>query len=647
MTDPDRGDTLDSSVSTIESNNLEQVLDALSAAARDPDVLVYSTVLDIHLSEPKRYTTEEREQLLGHILETLRENEKLVYEIGWDLPSLLVPYVDSDYDFKGPIRDAPCVYKVLKIFELLALHGNPKELFLKSTELLSSIKSDVPGLDIFILEKFYDVKIFCLFELVDSCLKRIETLYPLRFLAIAAAAFINAIYINPCETNLAAQFFWKRLYLFARNYKSPPTPKNPDGLPEDLARIKDDEEYLQRLLLTAFITEGINLVARRWAVSYLVDLFTYLQASLANNVEGYVVEMPVLDRLYELALSFDMELSTEFKNFVKQSNELVKEPETEDVSGLFQALMADYEATFATSLVTSSKKVVDSKFGVLSLYTHHVCTTRRFDVPFTFKDALSITFRLVVPAFVNPKLFHKGHQDLAVFWIWYVIHSGARSDVEKEIASISHTLLATFFQALLHILVTNPASPNFRFVTLTLLTRLLSLSPQGTAYSFVLDTLRNCPYENIKAALVGVFKELVTKEREGALDLAMAQLTVSETAPPLPPRDKKTYIELTSLRFAEVLALVKQSAQATLRRSDAEVVFNAQSLPTLLALLNFLISVKSLPVFVEHKSAIEDITASLLSDKSALDAQWKNDASKATLLNGVGLVGIAIDRIKA
>ena len=70
------------------------------------DFLSYSTLLDIYLNDPTKYSNEEKEQLLGHILTILSENKQLTYEIGWDLPQLLILYVDSDYEFNGPIRDS-------------------------------------------------------------------------------------------------------------------------------------------------------------------------------------------------------------------------------------------------------------------------------------------------------------------------------------------------------------------------------------------------------------------------------------------------------------------------------------------------------------------------------------------------------------
>ena len=86
-------------------------------------------LLDIYLNDPTKYSNDEKEQLMGHLLDILTNNKDLTFEIGWDLPQLVILYIESDYDFKGPIRSSPCVYKILKIFETLAINGTLRNCF--------------------------------------------------------------------------------------------------------------------------------------------------------------------------------------------------------------------------------------------------------------------------------------------------------------------------------------------------------------------------------------------------------------------------------------------------------------------------------------------------------------------------------------
>lgn len=130
MSESDTSSVTNASESTIETFEFDKVLKSLELAVEDinesKDYLSYSTLLDIYLSDPYKYSYEEREELLEHLLTILSNNTELTYEIGWDLPNLLILYVDLNFQFDASIRDAPNVYKVLKIFECLALNGNPK-----------------------------------------------------------------------------------------------------------------------------------------------------------------------------------------------------------------------------------------------------------------------------------------------------------------------------------------------------------------------------------------------------------------------------------------------------------------------------------------------------------------------------------------
>lgn len=683
MSDTEVDNSLDSD-STIETVQFESVLLALQLAAQDAketgDFLSYSTVLDVYLSEPNRYSEFEREQLLSHLLQILLENTDIVYEVGWDIPSLLISYIDSDMSLKVSLRQTPCVYKVLKIFEVLAHHGNPKELFLKSTELLSSIKISHNTSDSSRNEKFYDLKVYCIFELIDSCMRRIHTLYPSRFLAMTVTSFINSIYINPVTNAEAANFIWKRLYTFARNYTRPPLPADAKCSPEELAKICEDEDYLQRKLLTAFITESINLAVRSSPVGYSVDLFNYLQLVLPSGVKytnNYQLLFPVLDRLHELALSFDMNLTSDFEDFVLSSRKLVETPlKGEDVSSLFEVLVIDYQKLFAQSLVsTENSAVSDSLAGKLILFTHSVAVSRDFTkVSISIADALAITLRLAVPGMVHEAFISRGQFDVAVFWSWYAIHkmyaTHSSPKVEVLISAIPETLLLTYFQSLLFMIISSHAFPYYRFVMLTLLTKLLSLAPEDIAYKFIMDSLRHCPYENIKAALVGVLKELFTKDKatfdsiadslnavqleesktkdsesgEGTTESASKDIKVS---PPLPAREAKAtsrYFALTDSRIAEIFELADEKIEITFPETDSGLDLSPAALPTLSALLNLLVVLKP---SISETTKLKAVTDAVLLRVSRIETQWKDDPSKTEAVNTVRLLTITIDRINA
>lgn len=668
MSQSDYDNALDTSDATLEDAKFEKVLGSLQLAAQDAkdsgDFLSYSTVLDIYLSDPSRYTIEEREELLSHVLAILSEDLDLVYEIGWDLPSLFIPFLDSDYDMSGPIRLVPCAYKVLKLFELLAHDGNPKELFLKCTELLNSIKvTDHVSNNPEVAHKYYDIKVYCIFELIDSCLRRIHTMFPLRFLGMTVTSFINSIYLNPLKSLTEAAFIWKRLYTFARNYTRPPLPEKIDVTPEELAKINEDEDYLQRKLLTGFLTEAINLVLRYLILGFSVAYFNVLlqnlpaESKLAND---FVLGIPVLDRLYELALSFDLNLESAFAGFLDSTDKLLdftleSGKLDDDITGeLFETLVVDYQKTFAHSLVdTLANEVTDSLGGSLNLYVYSVASQNQFDkIDISIPQAIAIGLRLVIPGLVHSTFCNRGLHDLSVLCSWIAILSADKRTVEVELAKIPSVILRSYYQAILFTIISSASDLFFRYITLTLLTKYLSLSPEAVTYDFLMNCLKECPYENVKAALVGVFKELVTKDKiqEDALVDSLNNLSLSKDTPappPLPARDtvKKTkYITLTPERLKELFDVIYEYVDLTFVDDESGPTLNLGTVPTLQASLNLLILLKRDLLILQEQ--VRKLTDVVLDKAGAVDKKWNGDSSQAALLNATGIIKITIDRLK-
>lgn len=669
MSETEFDNALDTSDATLEGAKFEKVLGSLQLAADDAketgDFLSYSTVLDIYLSDPSRYTIEEREELLSHVLAILSEDSALVYEIGWDLPSLLIPFIDSDHDMTGPIRQLPCVYKVLKLFELLAHDGNHKELFLKCTELLNTIKvTDHVTNDPDVAHKYYDIKLYCIFELINSCLRNIHTLFPLRFLGMTVTSFINSIYLNAPKKLVEAEFIWKRLCTFARNYTRPPLPEKIEVSASELQKINDDEDYLQRKLLTGFLTEAINLVLRLEILGFSVIFFHHLLHSLPSQpriIKDYELQMSVLDRLYELALSFDMDLQKAFNGFILSTdNLLIFQVDAgkldDDITGeLFEKLVVDYQNTFAHSLVDSkANEVTDSLGGSLNLYIYSIVSKDQFDkINVTIPQAVAIGLRLIVPGLVHSTFTNRGLHDVAILCSWIAILSAHdKKSIEVELAKIPSVILRSYYQAILFVIITSASSLFFRYISLTLLTKYLSLSPESVAYDFLINCLKECPYENIKAALVGVLKELVTKDKlnDDVLADALSKVSISKDGsvpPPLPTRDvaKKTkYITLTPERVTELLRVIQDYVDVTFVSSESGPTLNQTTVCILQASLNLLILLKR--ELLVPREEVDKLTDLVLGKAKAVEKKWTGDSSQVALLNTLGILNVTIDRLK-
>ncbi|KAF6069580.1 hypothetical protein FOB64_003221 [Candida albicans] len=611
MSETDHSET---SESTIEPFQFEKVMENLESGAQDAlqskDFLSYSTLLDIYLNDPTKYSNEEKEQLLGHILTILSENKQLTYEIGWDLPQLLILYVDSDYEFNGPIRDSPGVYKILKIFENLAINGNHKELFLKSCELLNDLElSQDEDIELLKRENFFEIKLYCVFELIDACLKKIHTLYPSRFLAMTVSSFNNLMFkLTKQHGSLGNyHFVMKRVYSFCRNYISPPLPTNAKEMPqEELDKIVKDEEYLQRRLLTGFLTQVIYLANINGTEGYSIEHFSWLQQQSKSKIK-FVFERDgaFCDRFVELASSFDIDLLKCFQGFITDSHKLLigidyknkNKSEDEIIELLFERVVVDYQKNVLTSIVDSDAKAI--------------------------KDSI-----------------------IVVFWVWFALYQQQiinSKNLQLEISYIPKVLLTTFFQCLLFIVIKSEGKPNFKYMLLTLLTKLLTLSPD-TGYEFIKDSLNNCPYESVYPSLIGVYKQLLLNEKWDVNSIELEKLNISSsssnTPPKLPPRNgiKRKHFSLTNESLNDLVDLINNSSKNAFVEDNSKI--DPSKLSTIAAYLNLLVAIKKDPVIVENKEKLTTLISSIENKIKSVKKSSQNQFE----LNAAGMLEITIER---
>ncbi|KAI3406061.2 hypothetical protein KGF56_001280 [Candida oxycetoniae] len=678
-----------------EQAQFDQVLENIESGARDAveskDYLSYSTLLDIYLQEPKRYSKEQRELLLECVLKTLEKNPELTFEIGWDLPSIIIAYVDSDFDFSVGIRKAPCIYKVLKIFEVLAKEGNPKELFLKSCELLETLNVNLEDkVDDYVQlqqENFFDIKVYCVNELIDASMKKIRTLYPSRFVAMAVASFINLVYnLNQSSCSIENyRFVLRRAYVFVRNYSGLPEPSDlSQHSKEDLERVRSDEAYLQRKLLTGFSTNIITICTKCHADGFALDHFCRLQKRSGKTpIYDFEYQNAIMDRWVELANSFDLYLKNIFEKFIKETNDLFRQVElnADDATEmLFEKCIVDYQNNIYTNVVnTTATTINNSILGELILFTASAMRKEQqqqeqqqqqhmHGVSIEFRDVIYMALRLVIPQMVQSAYNHKTVQDVVLYWIWFVlsqkeIYPKKSSSIQIDIASTPKVFLLVFYQSLLFILTDND-TPVARYMILTLLTKLLYLSPESIGYEFIKDTLENCPYESVRPALIGTFKELLLISRNDDdvvedLNLDKASLGstnsggASSSSPPSPPPPPKLpprqssisygkHYTLNKEKLSDMLELMLMAHSNCIVVKDKEVSIDSKKLSTLAAYLNFFVGLKRHNVVVENKNKIEKVLSIIEKDLTQVKEHNANQFEK----NAAAMLQLTIERFR-
>ena len=190
----------------------------------------------------------------------------------------------------------------------------------------------------------------------------------------------------------------------------------------------------------------------------------------------------------------------------------------------------------------------------------------------TIADVLAMTLRLIVPQMVSSQFVNFGVVDMVVFWIWFTLYQQQNlnhNNLSLQIERIPKPLFTIFLQCILFIMVTVfKDKPKFRYIVLTLLTKILVLCPD-IGYDFIKDSIEHCPYENIKAPLIGVYKELLLKNCSSIDTLDMEKLKISndangddkssKSAPPLPPRQLKqsASYQLTDEKLDDLLELIE------------------------------------------------------------------------------------------
>lgn len=573
--------------------------------------------MDIHLSDPSKYTDDEKLSIIESLSKILSENDDLIVEIGWDLPELLLRFFDLDWDFQGSLGSCPNISANMEIFDLLAKRGNAKELFLKSIELLNELNYPALASDERKDESLVDIKFHVLIELLSASLKRINTIYPSKFLAMALSALLKS-FVSYVQYTTSVRFILRRLYSFIRDYIPP---VKPDGYmeqhgltQEEAQKLEDDENYLQRTLLRSFSTNLFGLSFKEVSADLSVELFASLKSIHTGKIPQFFnkgKEMEAEDgdyviassaglfgRVVTLMMSQDFDFNEEFERIKKESVDLFASIETEkyDDDVLQKVLQIALTDKISQLYNHENEKIPQNEAGLLAATTAYVKQEGR-TLPITFKQAIALALRFLSPGILSESFRNQGLIDVIIFWSWISMIKTKISDL-KEIPKYQ---LMLFMQILLfHASISS--KPDIRFVIITLLTRVLTMVQESIAYEFIIQTLTTAPFENAKAAMVLILKDLTIRDRAVAsvndITMALEASSISDdnnnnNNPQQPPKlPTRKYIELSQTRIDDLYALVQQCIIDSFDE-ETGVIVDPETFKTLLNYINLIISNKS------------------------------------------------------
>ena len=448
-------------------------------------------------------------------------------------------------------------------------------------------------------EFILDLKAHLLFELISSTNKRIHTLYPSRFLGMAAGAIFK--FVRNLTTDADdANFLLRRIYTYCRGY-IPPDP--PAQLPESISAeevntIKCDEAVLQGKLLCSLLTFGLGQCLKtknpRWTVRY----FSALRGTEFTESDYYVALSGILFRYYQLAISFDINIKEEFIRLcIKESRRIYQSLPMDEKIVNDEAKSAISQVVYHLSRNYELQKMANEKdlpldpLGILFMATSYFSETGKPLVQeIQIDDAIYMYLRFSTPIILSAVPDSPSTIDSIQFWLWVAIMNSPYQLNKERLKSLPSYVNMVFLQVLL-VNTCNQPNNEMRMVEFTLLTRILCLMPESLAFNFILDTLLTCPLEHAKCCVLGILKDLMLRnystthevnEDFSKLNISSDEKNDAKKVPKLPPRP---YILVNENRMASIHSL----AMMTIESAKSK---NQPSLNLLLAYLNFLVGLR-------------------------------------------------------
>lgn len=565
----------------------EVVREAGALAVETSDYVSYATVLDLRVGGPDNYTAESANEVLEALYETLVKYDELTYGVGWDVPALVLPFLKLCH---GDFGRTHLLKTIKDIFTHLCLHGNHKELFLKSSELLLRLSDEeddelsdsaISGGSItsnsetergdnsdsepeggnFVDEeppipaaqfrdyaslasrkaRLRDVKTQMLYELMRISLSYIDTKYPSRFFKTAATTLLT-VASDPDSDIPTLTTHLRNLFLFGRDFEMEST-----GASEDEARKTG-------ILLQNYLTHASEVTMERVAIRWADRLYYQLVNKIAlaapkardaaYHTNLYTERInEAMARLAQLAQSYDLDLTYSWCD-----------------------LVLDAVKKSVSSVDDEPEDILDipSPAGLLLL-----ATQSHFDGMRAEKCSLAKAVEVcnVLAESVHQSL---GVRDALLYWILWTSTSATAEDVQ----ALKKDDYCHFLQLIFSI--ANGVNRESRHIAYSAVTKLLRLQNSEIAFDFLIDTFEYCPYDNVLDAAVQMLKVLVTGKVKCqiGMDAGQCREIVGNQNPAY------NLLVLDSTKKEQILKSVSTCID--------DFVYGSDSVPLVLSWLNFL-----------------------------------------------------------
>lgn len=573
----------------------------------------------MYLGDVTEYTEEDREKLLKKLLEIFLVEDELVYEIGWDIPTLLLPYFETSFDFySGPLNSAPLISTLMSLFSTLANKGNSKELFLKSIECLGQLEIEPLGTDdtrsAEVPARFFELKFVAIFELLFSSLKSVKTQFPSRFLADGAAALVTFLVEQTENISLRTLIFiLRRLFLFGRDYE-----------PANIESISEAELDLQRKLLRRFVSDIAASGLHRFSLKLAQRFFVELKKGCAFGVKHSNLQKvykfdeitehfnDIFYRLMQLAYSLDINLDEEFQNIFKGNDE-----HKNDESNLVELSRS---GIFLLATLSRFENRVNLETPNIS-FPNLIKITQMFLLIDNASDEIGISAGII---------------DSLSFWALWVTRALTAEEVQEAVD-------ATTFKSYLNSLIYTAAisSAELRQINYMVMKRLLSLSSFQMRLDYLIDLIKHSPYLEIRDISIRMLKDFIVPPRASTENQSPNALSTSTSTTDSTDShiDKVTKnISNLSIKPANKVELLTTLQQERLEKLILSQVLSVESIGdddfiVLLSWINFLVVVET------------GISQRVMDHSKKLLILYGNDGSDEGLLDRATLLEIALSSL--
>lgn len=556
---------------------VEVIKDAGALAVETGDYVSYATVLELRIGSASKYSADQAVVVLTGLYDTMKKHPKLTYGVGWDLPALVLPFIDL---CEGEVGRGVLLPLIKDIFTLLSVEGNHRELFLKTSELMLRLSEDVDATVIgeavsdsetddnedpeggkFVDEevpipaasfqalsaeenheaRLRDFKFKMLYELMRLSLSSVETERPSRFFKSAATTLLTVASDPDCDIPTLT-IHLRHLFLLGRDFAM-----QVDGASED-------EMVLTAKLLKNYVSHAAEVTMERVSIKWADRLYYQIINKIAlsspkTRDTAYKINLyterinEAISRLSQLAQSFDLDLGDNW-------------PET----------IMEASKSLGTTLDDEPEDILESPStaGLLLLATQtHFDGTRLGKTP--FKEIVAVTNQL--SECVNHSL---GVRDAMLYWILW----SSLSVTPEEVQALEKDDFCHYLQVVLSI--ANSVNRETRHIAYSVVTKLLRLQKSSISYDFLIDTFENCPYDSVLDSAVQMLKVLLTGKLKCQIgvDQKSCKEIVSSACKP------EDLLVLDDAKRKQILEIVSTNFN--------DFIYSGEAAPLLMSWMNFL-----------------------------------------------------------